>query len=379
VIPLRVLHALPDQRGAEWEAWQSLLGPLLADGHDHAVLLPEGMQPAGVTAFPLIALPIRWLPWWSRAEPAALAAIAAWMPDLLHIHHPTCLARSLPLARRLDLPVTCVVHSPSPAALLRRLRDPRIACTTVLGEHHRAGLIAGLGLSRDRVTVLPCGVQTPDTVQDTAQTGPLTVGAIGPERSQSGLDRLARAVARVGSTERPVRLRLLPDPADPEADREALSQLARRHDAAIEVSVATHATSLRDFIAGIDALVTLAPDPHPWPMLQALAWGRPVLATATGTASELLPADQQLAVLISPANEAALDAGLAKLTEPSHRLLVATHGPQVVSEHSNAALVARAQAELWRSALTGGQHHGASELSSVWKRVSASRLRRPER
>jgi len=299
------------------------------------------------------------------------------MPDLLHIHHPSCLALALPLARQLDLPVTCVLHSPSHLALLRRLRDPRIACTTVLGEHHRAGLIAGLGLSRNRVAVLPCGVSAPKNPTISPKTGPMTIGALGPDHPAAGLDRLAQALARVNTVERPLRLRLLPDPTRPDADREALTDLAHRHGNAVEISVATNTTSLSDFIDGIDGFVALAPDPHPWPLLTALARGRPALTTVTGTAAELLPEGSSLALLIAPDDELALDEALIEMADPRHRQAAHADGQRIISEQCDAALVARAQAELWRAALTGGQHHGANELSSVWKRATASRMRRP--
>ena len=377
MIPLRVLHALPDIRGAEWEALQALAVHLMADGHEHALLLPEGLTVPGSTCFPLVSVPVRWFPWWTRPEPAAVQAIAAWMPDLLHIHHPSCLALALPIARRLDLPVTCILHSPSQPWLLRRLRDPRIACTTVLGEHHRAGLIAGLGLSRNRVAVLPCGVHAPQAPTISPKTGPMTIGALGPDQPAAGLERLAQALARVTTAQRPLRLRLLPDPTHPESDREALTDLAHRHGNEVEISVATNTTSLSDFIDSIDGFAALAPDPHPWPLLTALARGRPALATVTGTAAELLPEDAALALLIAPDDDRALDEALTEIADPRHRQTAFEVGQSVVSGHCDAALVARAQAELWRTALNGGQHHGANELSSVWKRATASRMRRP--
>jgi glycosyltransferase involved in cell wall biosynthesis len=369
MIPLRVLHALVAVRGAEWEAFRALAAACACVGHEAALLLPAGVETA---FFPVVSLPSSGWRWLLGGRQRTTRAVAAWMPDLIHVHHPELLGPAMEVGRRLALPVTAVMNGHYDTALLRRLRDPRLTCTVVPAEHHRAQLISGLGLLRDRVTVIPCGLTPQGPSRALVSSGAFTLGACGPHLRGRHLDRLLTAVVRRSVAGTALRVRLLPDPATPEADREDLAQLAQRHGDAVEIAVAAAGTPLGEFLDSCDVFAELAPDPHPWPLLVALAHGRPVLGSAAGPVAEWLPADE-VALLIDPADPTALDQALERYADPSLRRVFGAAGRRLVRDRFDAAVVARATADLWRTAI-GEADPTSGDITSVWRRATASRL-----
>ena len=285
------------------------------------------------------------------------------------------LGPAMELGRRLALPVTAVMNGTYDSGWLRRLRDPRLICTAVATEHHRAQLISGLGLPRDRVTVIPCGIAPVASGRAMVSSGTFTVGASGPQNRIQALDRLLAAVVRCTRGGLAVRVRLLPDPQAPEADRELLNQLAQRLGTDAEISVAPAGTPLSEFMDSCDVFVTLAPDPHPWPLLTALTHGRPIIGNAAGPIAEWLPADE-VALLIDPADPRALDEALGRCADPGTRRILGAAGRRLARERFAADVVARATADMWRTAI-GESDPTRGDITTVWRRATATRLQPP--
>jgi glycosyltransferase involved in cell wall biosynthesis len=86
-------------------------------------------------------------------------------------------------------------------------------------------------------------------------------------------------------------------------------------------------------------------------MLEAMALGRPVIATAVGSVPEVI-VDGRTGRLVPPANRDALGSALhALLSSKPLRLRLGAAAREVVSQRFNAALTASAYENLYRLAL----------------------------
>ena len=126
MIPLRILHLVPDPLDWTAQAAEPVLAALAQDGHESAWCcpLPHQPDPGGRTC---IGYHPGWWRWLLNERTAAAARAAQWTPDLLHVHALSQLNVGIDLARTLGLAVVVSVHHSAEAHSARRLRDPLVA------------------------------------------------------------------------------------------------------------------------------------------------------------------------------------------------------------------------------------------------------------
>src|SRR5205823_920837 len=90
---------------------------------------------------------------------------------------------------------------------IQALHDPRIAWVVVPSEVHRAHAISRFGLERDRVTVLPYGIDLEAVTTNVARTpgAALVVGAVAPSGDLPALAPLFAALAELHNEGVPLR------------------------------------------------------------------------------------------------------------------------------------------------------------------------------
>lgn len=349
---IRVLHL---SRGREWRGGERqvcLLARTQRAGHevDPAVLTAGGSALA--TALIPAAVPTLPVPWrWAldpRAAWAALGAVRAWQraapgPALLHAHDSHALQLGLLLARLGRLPLVATRRSDTPAGALWRRAGRVIALSPAV---QRRLLVAGV--AGDRVAVVPTAVDLEALMQRPAPPGPpgpdlVAVGALTPEKGQATLlDAFALVARRIPAA----RLTILGD--GPE--RAALAERAARLGLTAAVTWLGEVPDATGWIRGAALLV------HPsrrealgTAVLEAMALGVPVVASATGGLVDLLGDDHGR--LVPPGDPVALSAAILDLlAAPETAARLARRARERVREH-DAARVAARTAAVYRSAL----------------------------
>jgi glycosyltransferase involved in cell wall biosynthesis len=373
VIPLRVLHAVAPNAGPGNDGVEALVSWQVREGHAAALMVTSTARAPkinGVEVLPygggIVASLLG-----SRAEDTR--RIAAWVPDLIHVHDLSLLPAALDLARRLSLQVVVGVTGAEDAATTRMLRDSRIAWVLIPTEGHRAHYLGKVGLSRDRVTLLPPGVDVeaagtvPYRIGDDGAT---VVGLCGPCDERSEIERLAEALVNASRTA-PIRGLYRPSSSE---DAGRLADLLG-DEAAQLIDIAP--VGRDGFMARIDVFADASDgDRVSVPMLEAMACARPVLALASGSAPELVR-DGRTAVLVPPSDRDGLATGLRLLTDAARRRELGEAGRALARERYDVKLVGAAMVELYRVAIGGTSSAAArSEGSTVYRRISETRVAR---
>ncbi|MBV1799983.1 glycosyltransferase family 4 protein [Siccirubricoccus sp. G192] len=325
-----------DGQGVHLEA---LVAALRAAGHEVRVVGPAGYARAGLGGESgTVALVRRLLPGFT-AELAELAySIPAWLrlaraarefrPDVLYeranLFH---LAGAL-LARGRGLPFLLEVNSPlaEERARFGRLRLRRLAraaerfvwrsadrvlpVTEVLAGH-----VAAAGVPRERIEVVPNGIDFDDfpaPAADTPEEGAeLTLGFVGFVRDWHGLDAVIREIAAWQGQPRLALLVVGEGPARPGLERLA---------AELGVAGRVRFTGLADraavpgLVAGFDIALQPAAVAYASPLkvFEYMAAGRAILAPDQPNLREVLE-DGRTALLFDPALPGALWQGVLRL------------------------------------------------------------------
>jgi len=341
---MRVLHVIQELRtgGAERIAVTLADGARRA-GHQVAVAAGPGVlaEEIGEERF---ALPlVRRRPW--RVGLAALAlrsALRSWGPDLLHCHNPgMAVVASLATLRGRTVPGLVTFHGVSegdfPAATrtLRAAGLPVVACGPGVAEG-----LAEQGLAAAATVVNGISSPPPPIDRRMIETqlalppgGPLVVaaGRLVPQKNHA---LAIRAVRRVPGAN----LVILGDgPLQPELDREARAQ-----DVGDRVRFAGNRQDARAIIGAADALVVSSIwEGLPLVVLEALAAGTPIAATAVRGVRELL-SDGENALLVPSGDAAALGAALERLvTDAVLAERLAAEGRDRAAAYTEEAMVGR--------------------------------------
>jgi glycosyltransferase involved in cell wall biosynthesis len=244
--------------------------------------------------------------------------------DILHTHGYRSDFVGLIAARVAGIPIVSTVHGWTPVSLKLRgyqmldrfclKRFDRIVCVSNLLYEE----FSKLGINFERLVYLPNAVSLPEQSlgqRDTArqQLGVeseeniiVAVGRLSPEK---GLDILLAAYARQFSSDRGVRLILVGD--GPEMA--ALKSLANRLGISEQVSFAGFAADVSNYYAAADLFVMSShTEGFPMALLEAMAWGLPVLATAVGGIPDIVQ-DGKDGCLVPPGNEEQLVVAMGKL------------------------------------------------------------------
>ena len=318
---------------------ESLVTALRAAGHDVLVVGPPAYAKAGLgKESGGIARIRRLLPGFA-AELAELAytipgylrlarAARSFRPDVLYERANLFYLAGAMLARRRRLPFLLEVNSPlaQERAAFGQLRLRRLArwsehrvwrradrvlpVTEVLAE-----LIAAAGVARDRITVVPNGIDLaafpPDLDGRAAGRAEIVLGFVGFVRDWHGLDAVLRSIAASRDGPR-IALQVV-------GEGPALPGLARL---AVELGIEgqVHFTGLaeRDRIPGLVAGFDIALQPaavgyaSPLKVFEYMAAGRAIVAPDQPNIREVL-AHERTALLFPPGDAAAMWAAVARL------------------------------------------------------------------
>lgn len=293
--------------GAE-RLFVDLCRALAARGHEvTAVCHPRGQAAAMLRESPgVIVEPMRVAGNWDLLAVRRLRAVfAARRPRVVHAH----LARAAHLAgraaRALRLPVIAKTHNYVDLKYYRNV--DRFVATTV---DQKAYLVRA-GVAADRVEVIPNFSSIPPAAAVAAPGGDLAaVARLVPKK---GVDVLLRALARLAAGGVDARLRIAGDGEE----REPLTALAGSLGVGQRVRFAGWQADVPAFLAGASLFVLPSLDePFGIAVLEAMACGLPIIATATQGPREILREDE--AWLVPPGDERALaEAIAAALRDPA--------------------------------------------------------------
>jgi hypothetical protein len=365
MIPLRILHLVPDPLDWTAQAAEPVLAALAQDGHESAWCcpLPHQPDPGGRTC---IGYHPGWWRWWRNERTAAAARAAQWTPDLLHVHALSQLNVGIDLARTLGLAVVVSVHHSAEAHSARRLRDPLVAWVLVPTEHHRAHFLSRVGLPRDRLAILPSGVAVAAEPSSLATTSAWSVGHVVSGDYQA-TRRWLQAIADIQRSGLPLVARALTcDDGGETAVRSAAAEIGA------EVGCQRHRL-LRTFLESIDVLVL--PSLHEVPDLlpvTAMALGRPVVGFAQGSLPELVR-DGETGILLAPGDVQGLGQALRQLHARDRRHEFARISRALARSRYAAEPVAEATLAVYRAVLGGPDSSSKVEISSAWRRVTDTR------
>jgi hypothetical protein len=233
----------------------------------------------------------------------------------------------------------------------RLLRDGSIAAVLVAGEEQRSVLLADVRVPRDRVVVVPPGVdgQLPMPRQ---VDGGLVVAA-----------RLRRSCDAQCLTEAVTILRQAGLAASAVASVAPGVRLPH-HDG---IRIVQQGRELMDADVLVELATTDLPMHH---VVDALAAGRPVVAVAAGLLHELIQ-DSRNGELVQADDPSALAAALRQLAATEPRSAHAAAALRSARRH-DINLVGEAVIGIYRAAVGGSAAGGAT----TWKRLTTERLRR---
>jgi glycosyltransferase involved in cell wall biosynthesis len=374
MIGLRILHLVsPCDRSLAAHGAMTLMDWLLEQGHQTALLTNGGetMVEAAAHGLPVLRYDSgRWR-WWLKGRREFVQLVNQWNPDVLHVHHLESLPHALLAAHALKLPVIASSDGLEPRSLSLPLHHARVAWVTVPSEIHRAHFISHLRVARDRVTVLPCGVDLRhlSSAYVRNDTAALILGAIGSMIPDSGFTDLIDACACLKREGLAFQAVLIGDGPEAGALREQIASSGLADVVTLEPW-----QPLNEVMARIDVLVQASIHDQLAPaVLEAMGSGRPVVAVAGGGITDLVH-DGRTGLLVPARNPAALSAALSTLAADRKRTrLLGRAARALVAERYDLSLVGQAALELYRSAVSGCATSSArAEGTSIFKRITAT-------
>ena len=370
MIGLRVLHVVsPCDRSLAAHGALNLLHWLGEQDHHTALITAGGVRADEVAAagYTLLRYADGGWRWWLGGRKDFVRQVATWNPDVLHVHHLESLPAALAAGSALGLPVIAGCDGLEPLHLSLPLRHPRVAWVTVPSDVHRAHFVGHLGLPRDRVAVLPCGVDLRRLSASHARPGyqPLVVGAVGPFAAGSGVDDLIAALVILRAEGVPFHALLSGDGAQALRARVSAAGLG-------EAVTLEPWSSFSELIPRFDLLVQAAHHDQFVPaVLEAMAAGRPVVAASGGGVTELVH-DGRTGLLAPARDPRALALALGGVLRDRQRVRdLGQAARALVAERYDLQLVGSAALELYRSAVAGCQTTSArAEGSTVYRRIT---------
>jgi glycosyltransferase involved in cell wall biosynthesis len=183
------------------------------------------------------------------------------------------------------------------------------------------------------------------------------VGTVGRLDARKGHDDLLRAIERLGACGPAALPQLVLVGGGPE--RAALESLAAELEVAEAVRFVGTVTDVRPWLAAMDAFVLPSREEGSSnAALEAMACGRPVVATSVGGTEELIE-DGRTGLLVPPRDPAALATALATVLEaPEYAARLGTAARAVVEERYGVARMVREIEALWEDLLARHGHQG---------------------
>lgn len=244
--------------------------------------------------------------------------------DILHTHGYRSDFTGLIAARIAGIPAVSTVHGWTPVSfklhgyqMLDRFclkRFDRIICVSSR-LHEEFGC---LGVSGERLVYLPNAVSLPDQIPGRREAARKQLGvlptekiavAVGRLSPEKGLDILLAAYARQFGADRGVRLILVGDGPQ----RVELESIAGRLAIAERVVFAGFTADVASYYAAADLFVMPShTEGFPMSLLEAMAWGLPVVASAVGGIPDIVQ-DGMHGCLVPPGEEGQLAGAMGNL------------------------------------------------------------------
>lgn len=306
--------------------------------------------------------------WDPRALAAGVAALRVGRPSVIHTHLKHADLVGAAASRRLGVPMVSTLHliedAPTPVGRLKRrlaatARITTAARTVAVSEAQRRWYLETFRVPEPSVVTIPNGVVAPGRRPMTDRAAlrrALGVGAdtalalhVGIMRAGKGHADLIEALARVPA---PVGIKVVMA-----GDGELRPQLEAQAARAGLPSARLEFLGFRDDVPALmdaaDFVVSSSRfDALPTVLLQALAAGRPSVATVVGGVPEVVTAAE--ALLVPPADADALATAMARLaTDPSLRTQLGRAALSRFTARFDASTWARRLRALYDEVLTG--------------------------
>lgn len=273
---------------------------------------------------------------WPAARAVALRTIAAASrADLVHVHFGYVVRDVLPIVDEHRRPLVLSLHGDDAAALPRRQPghyDPAVkaAAAVIVPSRFLADVVAGLGFARERIHVIPSGVDTQFFAPTPMPAAP-SVAFVGRLVEKKGLDILLAAWPTVRDVVPGATLTVLG--SGPLADTLPSDAPSVRH---LAPDPTRRAAQVREVIRGARVIATpsrttAGGDAESLLLvnLEAQASGRPVVTTNHGGIPEFVAADESALVVREGETDAVAQALIAVLTDDALATRLAAAGPAV--------------------------------------------------
>jgi glycosyltransferase involved in cell wall biosynthesis len=341
-------------------------------GHPDRVRTPAGYDVVHLRCGPAEVLPKdELLPHIPQFAEDLARTWATEPPDVVHAHFWMSGLASMTAAADLGIPVVQTYHAlgsvkqryqgtadTSPERRIENERDIGLGCAQVIAtSRDEVGELAALGVDPAKVAVIPCGVD----VEHFSAHGPRS-----PRTPRTRLVAVGRLVPRKGFDTAIKALRQLPDAElviaggpDPQAlrdDPEAVRLMTEAREAKVQDRVRLLGRVSRTLMPALlrSADVVLSTpwyEPFGIVPLEAMACGRPVVATAVGGQLDTVR-EGVTGHLVPPQDPDALAAALRPLlADRSLREAFGAAGNRRVLRHYTWPLIARRSTEVYRRAI----------------------------
>lgn len=235
-----------------------------------------------------------------------------YRPKIIIAHNRRAITFSS-VAKILGVKILSITHLDNKYHYLKKC-DYVIALTKQLSDS-----LTDKGFPKDRIFRLPNMVHFPKTEISKVKLGKasLTIGAIGRLVKEKGFDYLIEAVAILKKRGIDVRLRIAGEGEENEALRAQISDLQLTN----EVEMVGWVTDKAAFYQSIDIFCLPSTyEPFGLVVLEAMSFGRPVVATESGGPSSIM-SNLNDGILVKPANASALAVGVSEIMAQPDRAL----------------------------------------------------------
>ncbi len=269
-------------------------------------------------------------------------------PVLVHIQAQRALRYGTWLARRLNRPYVLTIHRHLEKGVTLRLDRDLCRRIIAVSESVRESLLSRLTLPPELVTVIPSGVDTEihSNVPLPLEAGHIPVVATaGPLEAVKGLTYFLGAARQILAVRHDVEF--LVAGAGPEEAN--LRRLARELEIADKVTFVPYALCFAESLAATDifclpslqqGLGTI--------MLEAMALGRPVIATGVGGVARLIR-HGETGLIVPPQNSGELARRVLELLEqPTRARAIGTRARQLVIDEYNVETMTARTVQLYR-------------------------------
>lgn len=294
------------------------------------------IEPARRPQLPLTEYPYLELPIWRHVVMFdLLKQLSAAPPRLVHAQTPASLKVAERIAVALQLPLVLTVHDFLPPKFPARFSPPCGGRLIAVSEPVRGDLMQRLGLSSEDVSVIHSGVEDPPPVVPSLveRSNPVpVVGTAGPLEARKGQAFFLRAAKRVLEQGRDVEFLI----AGSGPEERNLRNLAQELGVADHVTFVPYLRQYHDALSAMDLFcLPSLQQGLGTVMLEAMARGKPVIATDVGGVSFIVR-HGETGWVVPAGDPERLAAGITQLlNDPDLSRRLASTGRQWVSDHFN--------------------------------------------